>query len=207
MWYNPFVASDHVQLVPSASGLAALRAAVNRTLAAERRLAVVHVIRDPLDVALLLFNMSQDQSLDQLRKSGFTAAAMGAKAVALKKNGQHAFLTSDLLDIQGHIAGWEALLKTFAVGSVTIKYEALVERLVTSQLSNALCLKCAVAVPTDQRRAIARSRFAQAAKQLGLAAAAQAALVLAYATASAEYAALPPVSVTLSPPEGGSTRE
>jgi hypothetical protein len=103
----------------------------------------VHLVRNPIDVALSLASQKKKWLLKHLKNFGFNQADFKAKSTVLQNQGPRMLLGSDLFELFDHMNQWQIaqLQATFPTRSVTLKYESLGEPNTIPCLKSMFCFK------------------------------------------------------------------
>jgi hypothetical protein len=106
--------------------------------------AVVHLIRHPIDVAINLYGNGMDnhaKMVKYLLASNFTKSKLEEK-LAVTQRDSRAVLQEDLFEIKKHVSGWfNRQTPDGVLTMVTVKQEALADQSVKLQMYTALCLQ------------------------------------------------------------------
>jgi hypothetical protein len=193
------VDSEPFHSVPSITGVAEFIKLVHRNT---DELIALHVIRDPIDVALSLFTSGKSWLSLHMTHFRFDGPTNAAKQAKLNSNGPGAVIEEDLFGIQDHVAGWEDAV--IPVVKVTVKYEALGDPAVAQKLKDALCLaKLPVPPPSGQNFGGGHNNNHHGESrdeimaEAGLSERQKAALLSVYGAASSAYSSISDFRVTM----------
>eukprot|EP00040_Diaphanoeca_grandis_P042577 m.265344 g.265344 ORF g.265344 m.265344 type:complete len:333 (+) comp61384_c0_seq1:338-1336(+) len=99
---------------------------------------VIHLMRDPIDVALSLLSTPQSWLEHLLVNYQFSDSIFKKKLDVLKAHGNSVLVNSDFVELRNHMNGWERV--HFPVLKIQVKFDAINDTDVRNLIKTHLCL-------------------------------------------------------------------